>query len=121
MAFVDDPLSVLINSFCIDDDDNVSARVGKGLYLEASVLDHSCWPNAVWVFSGKTLTVRAIEDIASFSDVRINYVAVESTKDQRHKYKHKAANRSVCLPSLPKKNGWPQKQKAKISNQPHNQ
>ena len=74
---------MLINSFCIDDDDNVSARVGKGLYLEASAIDHSCWPNAIWVFSGKTLTVRAIDDIESFADVRINYIAVEAAKEQR--------------------------------------
>ena len=42
---------VLINSFNIMDDDYLP--VGIGLYLEASVLDHDCWPNATVIFSGK--------------------------------------------------------------------
>ena len=75
---------LLINSFGIDGDEDISSRVGKGLYLEASVFDHSCWPNAVWVFSGKTLCIRAITDIEKFEDVRINYTwAVNIPREMR--------------------------------------
>ena len=43
---------VLINSFNLMDEDYLP--IGIGLYLQASVLDHSCWPNATVVFSGNT-------------------------------------------------------------------
>ena len=46
---------------------------GVGLYLEASIIDHSCIPNANVVFSGCQLHLRAIENIQTFSDVRISY------------------------------------------------
>ena len=49
---------LLINSFGIDWDEDISSRVGKGLYLAGSAIDHGCWPNAIWVFSGKTLSIR---------------------------------------------------------------
>ena len=47
--------------------------VGVGLYLEASIIDHSCIPNANVVFSGCQLHLRAIENIQNFSEVRISY------------------------------------------------
>ena len=62
---------VLINSFNIMDDDYLP--VGIGLYLEASVLDHDCWPNATVVFSGKEAHVRAVAEVGSFDRVRISY------------------------------------------------
>ena len=49
---------ILINSFNIMSADNLP--VGVGLYLEGSVFDHSCRPNATVVFEGKTLIVRTI-------------------------------------------------------------
>ena len=74
---------VAINSFNIMNLDQKSIGVGKnscatwfkcfiyyvflkprgyvtGLYLEASVLDHSCRPNAQPIFDGKTLVVRCV-------------------------------------------------------------
>ena len=35
---------------------------------------HSCAPNSIYVTNGKTISVRAIENIESFSDVRISYI-----------------------------------------------
>lgn len=35
--------------------------VGIGLYLGASVIDHSCVPNAAVIFHGKDIVVRAIK------------------------------------------------------------
>jgi len=40
-----------------------------GHYVRASVLDHSCRPNAVAVFSGTTLHVRCIRPISSAEPV----------------------------------------------------
>ncbi len=72
----------MINSFNIMNNDYNA--VGIGLYLAASVLDHSCWPNATVVFKGKTLIVNAIENVKSFSDVRISYTnLLESTEARR--------------------------------------
>jgi len=71
----------LINSFNLMDQDYLP--VGIGLYLEASVLDHSCWPNATVVFDGKTADVRALEDISDFSQVRISYTDVKALRSVR--------------------------------------
>jgi [histone H3]-lysine4/36 N-trimethyltransferase SMYD len=63
-----------INSFNILDDDLNS--VGTGIYLAASILDHSCKPNAVAVFDGPQLSIRLIEDIPelNWQNIRISYI-----------------------------------------------
>eukprot|EP00094_Tigriopus_californicus_P011751 TCALIF_11354-PA protein Name:"Similar to SMYD3 Histone-lysine N-methyltransferase SMYD3 (Homo sapiens)" AED:0.01 eAED:0.01 QI:0/1/0.5/1/1/1/2/151/458 len=66
-----------INSFNLMDDDYTSQ--GIGLYLEASIFDHSCEPNAFAVFQGKTLEVRYIGPnelpgpVNCSQDIRISY------------------------------------------------
>lgn len=37
--------------------------IAGGLYVELSIFDHSCRPNAICVFDGPTVTVRALRDI----------------------------------------------------------
>ncbi|KOB70703.1 SET and MYND domain-containing protein 3 [Operophtera brumata] len=54
---------MIINSFNILDTDMNS--IGTGVYLAASTMDHSCDPNAVATFDGKTLNVRAVKDMPS--------------------------------------------------------
>ena len=49
-------------------------QIGSGVFLAASVFDHSCVPNATWHCIGTTLVVRALEDISVFDDVKISYV-----------------------------------------------
>ena len=44
---------IVINSFEIVLDDYMTEGIAQGLYLEASVFDHSCYPNAVWSYKGK--------------------------------------------------------------------
>lgn len=39
--------------------------IGAGIYLGASVIDHSCKPNAVAVFEGTTIIIRTIVDLPS--------------------------------------------------------
>ncbi|CAG2066497.1 unnamed protein product, partial [Timema podura] len=50
-----------VNSFNILDPEMLS--VGTGIYLGASIIDHSCDPNAVAVFQGTTIFIRALRDI----------------------------------------------------------
>ncbi len=60
---------------------------GVGLYLAASVLDHSCQPTANVVFLGKDLIVRSIQDNGNddFSAVRISYTNLLNTNQGRKK------------------------------------
>lgn len=50
-----------INSFNVSDNDMNS--IGTGIYLDASILDHSCKPNAVAVFEQTTIYIRSVADI----------------------------------------------------------
>lgn len=50
-----------INAFNILDD-NLNT-IGTGIYLAASVINHSCVPNATATFDGTTLRIGAITDI----------------------------------------------------------
>ncbi|OQV21084.1 hypothetical protein BV898_04848 [Hypsibius exemplaris] len=47
--------------------------VGEGLYLGPSVIDHSCEKNAVFLFQGTQILIKAIAPIASLSEARISY------------------------------------------------
>lgn len=47
---------------------------GAGVYLEASVLNHSCSPNACTVFEGPLLTVRALRKFDNLADVSMQCV-----------------------------------------------
>ena len=73
----------LINQ--IDIYTHTGTRLGVGLYLDASVLDHACAPNAVTIFRGKEMIVRAIEDVDDFNDLSISYIPnlSVSTKKRR--------------------------------------
>lgn len=52
---------VLINSFHYTDEYN--KRIGTGLFLAASVLDHSCLPNLGFSFHKGKIEMRALEPI----------------------------------------------------------
>ncbi|ESP05000.1 hypothetical protein LOTGIDRAFT_177746 [Lottia gigantea] len=52
---------MVINTFSICNDD--LQPIGSGIYTSPSMLDHSCDPNAVAIFSGKTVFIRALKDI----------------------------------------------------------
>ena len=79
---------VITNSFNIMDDEYQS--IGIGLYLAASVFDHSCDPNTAIIFKGKELIARYIGnqngntvDSAEFNDLRISYTNLLNTTKQR--------------------------------------
>ena len=75
-----------INS-CLLKPNNGNRVIGKGLYLDFSILDHSCAPNAVWYSKGKELVVRTIENVDDFSQLRISYLPnlFEKTESRREK------------------------------------
>lgn len=50
-----------INSFNICNQD--FQCIGTGIYLAASILDHSCEPNAVAIFEGTTLNIRTTKPL----------------------------------------------------------
>ncbi|XP_076454663.1 histone-lysine N-methyltransferase SMYD3-like [Babylonia areolata] len=52
---------MVINTFTIADQE--LQDIGSGIYLSPACLDHRCTANAVVTFRGKTLFVRAVEDI----------------------------------------------------------
>jgi SET domain len=58
---------VKCNSYGILDEDMVIS--GVGIYLNSSLFDHSCQPNACQVFDGPRLFIRATEDIHQISQV----------------------------------------------------
>ena len=65
---------------------SLEEKIGTGLYIGASAIDHSCSPNAVYVTkNGKDLSVRAIEKVNKFSDVRICYINVKGDTNTRKK------------------------------------
>lgn len=53
-----------VNSFNILDSEMNS--IGTGMYLGPSIIDHSCKPNAVAVFEGTTIIIRALENFPHF-------------------------------------------------------
>ena len=80
---------MLINSFNYTDGET-SERLGTALYLGASMLDHSCLPNAAFSFRGGSICVRALEDIDLGSSDRgpqdaitIRWVRVFGCRDGR--------------------------------------
>lgn len=50
-----------INAFNILD--NNLNTIGTGIYLAASVINHSCVPNAAAIFDGTLLRIGAVADI----------------------------------------------------------
>lgn len=74
---------MVVNGFNILDPEMNS--IGTGIYLAASVLDHSCTPNAVAVFHGTTLSIRAVADIPLFdwSKAFISYIDLLNTPADR--------------------------------------
>ncbi|KAM3966835.1 SET and MYND domain containing, class 3 [Aphomia sociella] len=74
---------MVINSFTILDNDMNS--IGTGIYLACSVVDHSCKPNAVATFDGKTISIRAIRDMPylDWNQIRISYIDLMKTPYER--------------------------------------
>ncbi|KAJ3664643.1 hypothetical protein Zmor_000196 [Zophobas morio] len=74
-----------INSFNIMDQE--LQCLGTGMYLGASVIDHSCTPNAVATFEGPVLYIRALKTFhyLDWSQIRISYIDILNTTKDRQK------------------------------------
>ncbi|XP_050506253.1 histone-lysine N-methyltransferase SMYD3 isoform X1 [Diabrotica virgifera virgifera] len=74
---------ICINSYSICNQELQS--LGTGLYLAASVADHSCHPTAVVTFEGTTLIMRALKSFPNldWSKIYISYIDVMATKKER--------------------------------------
>uniref|UniRef100_A0A2P2KVV5 Histone-lysine N-methyltransferase ASHR1 n=1 Tax=Rhizophora mucronata TaxID=61149 RepID=A0A2P2KVV5_RHIMU len=59
--------------------------VGTGLYLIVSIINHSCSPNAVLVFEGRSAVVRAVQNIPTGAEVLITYIETAGSTVTRQK------------------------------------
>lgn len=50
------------------------ANAGQGVYLAASIVDHSCVPNAVATFEGTQLSITLTQDLAGTGPVNWSQV-----------------------------------------------
>lgn len=60
-----------INSFNICEQELQS--LGTGIYLGASVIDHSCDPTAVAIFEGTTLLIRNIKPLQGLDFSQVDH------------------------------------------------
>jgi len=72
------------NQFAICDEEKSTTELGSGIYLNASLLNHSCEPNAVPLFSGLKLYVKALKKINAGEEICISYTDTSAiTSDRR--------------------------------------
>lgn len=62
---------MVVNGFNILDPEMVS--IGTGLYLGVSIIDHSCDPSAVAVFTGTTIHIRALQTMPVMDWSKVSY------------------------------------------------
>ena len=72
------------NQFAICDDIQDST-VGSALYLNASLINHSCRPNAFPTFDGITMHVKCLTKISNGQEICISYVDTKNTTNERQK------------------------------------
>ncbi|KAJ1293970.1 hypothetical protein BS78_01G111000 [Paspalum vaginatum] len=58
--------------------------LGTGLYPVISIINHSCVPNAVLIFDGRTAYVRALQPIGKDEEVSISYIETALVTKKRH-------------------------------------
>lgn len=73
---------LFINGFAILNE--IITEIGYGMYIPASIFDHSCTPNAISVFDGIKLEIRAMASIdTSLEPILITYLDITLPKDKR--------------------------------------
>jgi hypothetical protein len=83
MLLLETVSKIQINSHFITDHED--KRIGQGISIRASALNHSCRPNAALVSKGDFAEVRVMRDIAVGDEVTISYIPELMTKADRHK------------------------------------
>lgn len=81
---------LFVNAFGIFDEDiyrkmnALSYEVALGLFVEGSIFDHSCHPNAAQVYEGTTMYVRALREIDSQNEaILISYTDLMQARQDR--------------------------------------
>jgi len=69
------------NNFTICDSD--LNAVGHGIYPEASIINHSCQPNAIVIFNKTELILKVIEPIAVGEEITLSYIELASSSKTR--------------------------------------
>ncbi|XP_050296379.1 histone-lysine N-methyltransferase SMYD3 [Anthonomus grandis grandis] len=74
-----------VNSFSICNQE--LQTLGSGIYIGASIIDHSCRPNAVATFEGTTLIIRTLEELPylDWSKIKISYIDLMASTKERQK------------------------------------
>jgi len=70
------------NQFAICDE-LLNSEVGAAVYINASLLNHSCRPNAFPIFDGCTLYIKALRPIAKDEEIFISYSDSKVTRAER--------------------------------------
>ncbi|XP_041481801.1 histone-lysine N-methyltransferase SMYD3-like [Lytechinus variegatus] len=73
--------AIICNSFSICDNDLNGIAVG--IYLRASMLNHSCNPNCLVVFDGRKLQLRTVKDVKEGEECTISYVDIMDPVKER--------------------------------------
>ncbi|KAI9136203.1 hypothetical protein BKA69DRAFT_1105683 [Paraphysoderma sedebokerense] len=73
-SFIEMCCKMSTNGFTILSTAEELEPIGYGLYLGASMINHSCNPNAVALFNGAKLHVKCIRPIKTGEEITINYV-----------------------------------------------
>lgn len=76
---------ISVNAFTIQDYLFNYEGIAIGLYHPANFINHSCRPNAVQLFDGKTLRIIALQDIAQDEEVFISYLDELNDQPTRNK------------------------------------
>ncbi|XP_022644693.1 histone-lysine N-methyltransferase SMYD3-like [Varroa destructor] len=71
-----------INTMHVADDDG---PLGCGLYLAASMIDHSCNPNVSGSFRGRILQLMPLREFeaSSVADLSLSYITLHTTRERR--------------------------------------
>lgn len=99
---------LMVNSFGITNDlwflKQKDSIIAGGLYIELSVFDNSCRPNAICVFNGPVMTVRALRDIDTEKErITVSYqegclmMPRAIRKEQLRKFGHFDCQCNVCM------------------------
>ncbi|CBY24692.1 unnamed protein product [Oikopleura dioica] len=74
------------NQFAICDEESSICDIGSALYLNHSLINHSCKPNAFPVFNGTNLVIKALEKIAPGEEIKIAYTDTKAVIQDRRDY-----------------------------------
>ena len=64
---------------------SAGAHIGFGLFPLCSILNHSCYPNCIYVSEGRRLCMRVIRAVQEGEELTVNYVGLYSSLEGRRR------------------------------------